>query len=146
MRFTTNLHQAEGMNATGIIVPPKIVESLGAGKRPPVNVSINGKYTYRGRVAVMGGDFMIGVAAEHREKAGIKSGDTIDVELTLDEAPRDVVIPPELAKALAREKGARVAFDKLSYTLRKEAVRQVESAKAEETRVRRIGKILDGLK
>ena len=133
------------MNATGIVVPAKIVEALGAGKTPPVNVTINGKYTYRGRIAVMGGDYMVGVAKEHRDKAGIKGGDQIEVEITLDDAPREVVIPPELLKALAKKKGAQAAFDKLSYTLRKEAARQVETAKTEETRARRITKIVEGL-
>jgi hypothetical protein len=145
MKFKTKLHQAEGMNATGIVVPAKIVDALGAGKKPPVNVTINGKYSYRGRIAVMGGDYMIGIAKEHRDKAGIKGGDSVEVDLALDEAPREAVIPPELAKALARKKGAKAAFDKLSYTLRKEAARQVETAKAEETRARRIAKIVDGL-
>jgi len=103
-KFKTKLHQQEGMNATGIVVPAKTVEALGAGKTPPVNVTINGKYTYRGRIASMGGEFMIGVAKEHREKAGIKGGDSIEVEITLDDAPREVAIPPELAKALARRR------------------------------------------
>lgn len=144
-KFKTKLQQMEGMNATGIVVPAKIVEALGAGKKPPVNVMINGKYTYRGRIASMGGEYMIGVAKEHRDKAAIKGGDAIEVEITLDEAPREVAIPPELAKALAKKTGAKAAFDKLSYTLRKEAARQVETAKAEETRARRIAKIVEGL-
>lgn len=144
-KFKTKLHQMEGMNATGIVVPAKIVEALGAGKKPPVNVTIDGEYTFRGRIAVMGGDYLIGVAAAHREKVGIKGGDAIEVEIALDEAPREVAIPPALAKALAKKKGAKAAFDVLSYTARKEAARQVESAKSEETRARRIAKIVEGL-
>ena len=146
MKFKTKLHQVADMNATGIIVPAKIVEALEAGKKPPVNVTINGKYTYRGRIASMGGDYMIGVAKEHRDKAGIKGGDSIEVEVMLDDAPREVIIPPELAKALANKKGAQAAFAALSYTLRKEAARSVTEAKAEETRERRIAKIIDSLK
>ncbi|MFZ1990172.1 MAG: YdeI/OmpD-associated family protein [Alphaproteobacteria bacterium] len=144
-KFKTKLHQVADMNATGIVVPEKIVEALGAGKKPAVSVTIDGKYTYRGRVAVMGGDYMVGVAKEHRDKAGIKGDDAIEVEITLDEAPREVIIPPELTKALVKKKGAKAAFDKLSYTLRKEAVRQVETAKAEGTRARRIAKIINSL-
>ena len=144
-KFKTKLHQASDMNATGIVVPSKIVETLGAGKRPPVNVTINGKYTYRGRIASMGGEFMIGVAKEHRDKAGIKGGESIDIEVTLDEAPREVVVPPDLAKALAKHKGAKAAYDKLSYTHRKEYVRWAEEAKAGETRSRRIAKMIERL-
>ena len=50
-KFKTKLHQTEGLNATGVVVSAKIVEALGAGKKPPVNVTINGKYSYRGRVS-----------------------------------------------------------------------------------------------
>ncbi|WP_245542539.1 DUF1905 domain-containing protein [Segetibacter koreensis] len=49
-------------NNTGICVPNEVVEGLGAGKKPPVNVTIN-DYSYRNTIAVMGGIFMIGVSA-----------------------------------------------------------------------------------
>jgi uncharacterized protein YdeI (YjbR/CyaY-like superfamily) len=59
----------------------------------------------------------------------------------LDTEPRTVEVPDVLATALA-ENNIRPAFDALSYTMRKEFVRQVTSAKAEETRQRRIAKIV----
>ena len=92
------------MNATGIVVPARIVDALNAGKKP-VTVTINVAYSYRGRIASLGGDYTIGVAKEHRDKAGIKACDLIDLETALDEAPRKVVIPPDLAKALAKKEG-----------------------------------------
>src|SRR4029079_11930768 len=64
MKFRTTILQG-GKTATGIEVPPEIVEGLGSGKRPAVRVTINGS-TYRSTVAVMGGAFMIGVSAEVR--------------------------------------------------------------------------------
>ena len=45
MRFKATLELA-GKTATGFTVPDDVVERLGAGKRPPVKVTING-YTYR---------------------------------------------------------------------------------------------------
>ena len=141
MKFKTTLVQAEGMNATGIIVPPEIVEKLGGGKRAPVRVTING-YTYRSTVFVMGGKFLVGVAAEHRVKAKVKGGDKIEVTLELDDAPRTVELPADLAAALKKAK-ARAAFDALSFTHRKEHVRAIEEAKAPETRARRIAKAVE---
>jgi hypothetical protein len=138
LKFRTTLLQA-GKTATGFTVPAEVVEGLGQGKRPPVRVTING-YTYRNTVAVMGGAFMIGVAAEHREKAKVAGGDVIDVVLELDTAPREVTVPADLAKALKAHAGARKAFDGMSYTNRKELVRAIEDAKTEETRQRRIAK------
>jgi hypothetical protein len=116
-KFKTTLLQAKGMNATGIVIPPPIVEGLGGGKKPPVKVTING-YTYRNTVAVMGGKFMVGVAVEHREKAGLKGGDKVEVTLELDTAPRKVGGPKDLAAAL-KKANAREAFDKLAYSYRK---------------------------
>jgi hypothetical protein len=137
-KFKTTLLQAEGMNAVGMVIPPEIVEGLGAGKKPPVKVTIKG-YAYRSTVAVMGGKYMVGVAAEHREKAGVKGGDKVEVMLELDTAPREVEVPKDLAAAL-KKAGARAAFDKLAFTHRKEHVRAIEEAKAPETRARRIEK------
>jgi hypothetical protein len=64
MRFRTTILQS-GPTSTGIRVPDEVVESLGAGKRPAVRVTLNG-YTYRSTVAVMGGAYMVGLSAENR--------------------------------------------------------------------------------
>src|SRR5687768_4089542 len=142
--FKTTLQQAEGMNATGFSVPPEVVTALGSGKRPKVVVTVNG-YTYRYTVAPYGDVFMIGVNQEHRAAAGLKAGDELEVTLELDTEPRTVDVPDDLAAALAEKPGARAAFDKLSYSTRKEHVRQVESAKAAETRTRRVAGIVEKL-
>jgi hypothetical protein len=141
--FSTTLHQAEGMNATGIQVPEETVTALGKGKRPPVKVTVNG-YTYRSTVAPMGDVFMISFAAEHRAASGIQAGDAIEVTLELDEAPRTVEVPADLATALEAA-GLRAAFDASAPSKRKEFVRQVEEAKTDETRQRRIAKVVAGL-
>src|SRR5262245_64614708 len=99
MKFRTTL-QLEGRTATGFSVPPDVVAALGRGKRPPVTVTING-YRYRSTVAAYGDVFMLPLAAEHREAAGVAAGDEIEVELALDEAPREVAKPPDLDAAPA---------------------------------------------
>lgn len=132
-----------GKTATGIEIPPEVVSALGT-KRPPVRVTING-YTYRNTIAVMGGKYMVGVSAEHRAGAGVAGGDTIDVDIELDDQPRVVEVPADLAKALAKNKAARAAFDKLSYSLKRAHVQSVEGAKTDETRGRRIAKVIDTL-
>lgn len=142
--FTTTLLQA-GKTATGFVVPAEVVERFGQGKKPPVRVTING-YSYRSTVAVMGGTFMIGVAAEHRVKAKVAGGEAISVLLELDSAPREVAVPDDLAKALKPHAGARSFFDALSFTYRKEIVRSLEEAKTAETRLRRLEKAVALLK
>jgi hypothetical protein len=126
-------------------VPPEIVDALGAGKRPKVNVTIRG-YTYRSSVAVMGGSYMIGVSAENRAGAGIKGGDEVDVDLELDTAPREVSVPADFAAALAAEPDAARTFDGLSYSNKSWHAYQIEDAKSEETRQRRIARSIAALR
>ena len=137
-KFKVTLRKAEGMDAMGIEVPPAVVEGFGQGKRPRVSVALNG-YTYRSTVAVMGGKFMLPLAKVHREASGVKDGEKIEITLELDDKPREVDVPKDLAAAL-KKAGLRAAFDKLAFTHRKEHVRAIEEAKAPETRARRIEK------
>jgi hypothetical protein len=142
--FTTTVLKDDQVNATGLPVPAEAVAALGGNKKPPVVVRLPG-YSYRSTIAAYGEVFMLPLAAEHRLAAGLQAGDQVEVTLELDTQPRTVLVPDDLAQALAGQPGAREAFDRLSYTQRKEAVRQVESAKAAETRQRRIAKIVAGL-
>ncbi len=144
MKFATIL-QKTGGNTTGFEVPADVVEGLGAGKRPPVVVTLNGAYTYRNTIAPMGGSFWIGVSAEHRAKSGLQGGEAVDIELTIDTAPRQVIVPDDLAAALNRDKAARAAFEKLSYSHQRQHVLANEAAKARETRARRVAKTIDML-
>jgi hypothetical protein len=137
-KFTVTLRKPAAMDAMGIVVPEKVVAGFGQGKRPKVTVTLKG-YTYRSTVAVMGGQFMLPLAKVHREAAGVKDGEKVEVTLELDTAPREVEVPKDLAAAL-KKAGARAAFDKLAFSHRKEHVRAIEEAKAPETRARRIEK------
>src|SRR3954453_18515040 len=109
MKFRTTVLLG-GTTATGLPVPPEVVEALGAGKRPPVRVTI-GAHTYRSTVAVMGGRNLLGVSAENRAAAGVSAGDELDVHLELDTEPREVAVPPALAAALAGDAAARTFFE-----------------------------------
>lgn len=136
--FKATILKAEGMNATGLRVPSAVVDKLGAGKRPKVTVTLKG-YTYRSTVAVYGGEFFLPLAAVHRNAAGVDAGQSVQVTVELDTAPREVEVPKDFAAAL-KKAGVRAAFDALSFTHRKEHVRAIEEARASETRARRIEK------
>lgn len=144
MRFRTTILQG-GKTATGIRVPDEVVEGLAAGKRPAVNVTING-FTYRNTIAVMGGAYMVGVSAENRAGAGVKGGDEVDVDIELDNAPREVTLPADFAAALDAEPEARRTFDRLSNSNKGWHVSSIEGAKTQETRERRIAKSVDALR
>lgn len=144
MRFRATIEQS-GKTATGIRVPDEVVEELGAGKRPAVKVTIKG-FTYRSTVASMGGVFMVGVSAENRAGAGVAGGDEVDVDIELDTAPREVTVPPDLAKALKQDAKAQETFESLSYSNKRWHVLSIEGAKTEETRQRRLAKSVGALR
>ena len=144
MRFRTKMLTA-GKTALGFEIPPEVIEGLGAGKRPPVLVTING-YTYRNTVAVYGGVYMIGVSAENRAQAKVKGGDKADVDLELDTAPREVDVPPELQAALDADPAAKATLDRLSYSNKSFHALQVTGTTNPETRARRIEKSIATLR
>ena len=144
MRFRTTILQSD-KTATGIQVPEEIVTALGSGKRAKVLVTING-HTYRNSVAPMGGVYMVGVSADVRQAAGVAGGDTVDVDIELDTAPRVVSVPDDLVAALDATPEARRTFESLSYSNKSWHVLQVEGAKTDETRQRRIAKSVEALR
>ena len=130
-------------NNTAIQLSPEIIEKLGSGRRPLVRMTIK-NYTYRSAVAVMDGMFLVSLSAENRQAAGVKGGEDVDVTIALDTEPRTVEAPPDLKAALVKAK-ALDAFNATAPSMQKEYVRQVEEAKAQETRERRIAKIVEKL-
>jgi hypothetical protein len=134
---TTILGEASG--PTGIEVPAAALAALGASRKPPVQVSLNG-YTYRSTVATVDGRYMIGVSSQHRAASGLAAGDEVDVELVLDTAPRTVELPADFAAALDAEPAARATFDRISTSNKGYHVSLIEGAKTAETRQRRIEK------
>jgi hypothetical protein len=142
MKFRATV-ELGGKTATGIEVPPDVVASLGSSQRPAVRVTI-GTHSYRTTVAKMGGRHLVPLSAENRSAAGVAAGDEVDVDIALDDAPREVAVPADLDAAMDAD--ARTAYVALSYTHRKEWVRWVEEAKKPETRASRIEKTVAGLR
>ena len=144
MRFTAELESGGG-NTAGFRVPEPVVAALAGGKRPKVTVTLNG-YSYRTSVAPMGGEYWVGVAIAHREPAGVEPGNVYEVELTLDTAPRVVELPPGLAEAFAAEPALAVAWGALSYSNQRRLAEPIGAAKGEETRARRVAKVIAELR
>jgi hypothetical protein len=144
IRFTTTL-LARGP-AAAVVLDDAQVAAVGEGaRRFPVAAAVNG-YTWRTSVARMGGEFILGLNRAVRLEAGVQAGDTVEVEIELDTAPREVVVPDALAGALAHDVAARAAFEALSYSHRKEYARWIDEAKRDETRERRLAKTLARLR
>jgi hypothetical protein len=142
--FRTVLLATGGKNV-GIVVPDEVVTAFGRGKRVPVVVTIDGGYSYRNTISSMGGEFLISFNAETRKATGKGADDEVEVRLEIDDAPRTVEVPAALAEVLASNPAAQEAWGKLSVSKQKAHVLSVEGAKTEETRARRVQKVLDAL-
>jgi len=129
-----------------VVLDDEQVAAVGEGaKRFPVVATVNG-YNWRTTVSRMRGEFLLGLNRAVRQEAGVEAGDTVEVELELDTAPREVEVPEALASALGEDAEARAAFDRMAYTHRKEYARWVEEAKRDETRQRRVAQALQMLR
>lgn len=145
----TELHLSttlEGHGPAGaIVLTDEQVAELGAGKTFPVVVDF-GDRSIRLRLARMGGMNMIGFSKAARAEAGVEIDDHIDVTIRVDTAERVIEIPPALAEALDADPAVRAAFENLAPSKRKEMARQIAEAKQDETRRRRLEKVLTALR
>jgi len=135
--------EAEG-SGLFVVVPDAVIAALGGGRRPPIVVEVNG-YRYRSTPAVYGGRTLLGFRREVQAAAGLSAGQRVDLLFELDEEPRDVTVPADLEAALRAAAGAEAAFAALSFTRRREHVESVEAARSDETRRRRVERVVTSL-
>jgi hypothetical protein len=138
MRFESAV-VLNGKTATGIPVPPEVVEALGGGKRIKVVATI-GDPSYRNSVVSWGEGFMLSFGAEHRAATGLEAGDPVTLDLVRDEAERTVELDDGFAAALTTNVAAQEFFDELSYSQKRWFTLGLAEAKTPETRARRIEK------
>jgi hypothetical protein len=132
--------------AAAIVLGDEQAAAIGEGaKRFPVRATVNG-YSWRTTVTPMGGETLLGLNRAVRESAGVQAGDTVEVAIELDTAPREVDVPGALARALAGDPSAKATFEALAFTHRKEYARWVADAKRPETRKRRVTQALEMLR
>jgi bifunctional DNA-binding transcriptional regulator/antitoxin component of YhaV-PrlF toxin-antitoxin module len=130
-------------NHASIEIPDDNLVEIGGSRRAPLRITING-YTYQSTATGVDGKCMVVFPMRDREASGAKAGDIITVTLELDDGYRHVDIPEALSRALDAN-GLTDTFSRLVYSKRKEFARQVSEAKAEDTRKRRIDKIIHQL-
>ncbi len=139
LRFEGHLESDQG--ACFIRVPPEVLTALGQRKRAPVKVTINAT-SFRTTIAVYGGKSYVGVRREIREAAGVTAGDQLTVGLEFDAELRTVDLPEALRVTLEGDSKAAAAFEKLSYTRKKEFVEWLMGAKQPEMQRRRLAQVM----
>ena len=136
-RFQVEL-QRVGATGTSLEIPLDVRAVFGRA-RPPVKVTIRG-HTWRSTVAVYDGRYYLVVNRAAKAATGVDLGDVVDVTLALDDEPREVTVPHDLAAALEGDSAAQATFERLSFSHRKEYADWIGEAKRAETRSRRIEK------
>lgn len=131
-------------NHASLLIPEWVLEKLQTNKRAPLRVTING-HTYQSTAVGVAGECRVVFPSAERLAAKANAGETVQVTLELDSGYRSVDMHPELEEALISADLADV-FANLSYSRLKEYARQVNEAKAEDTRKRRIEKIIAGVR
>jgi bifunctional DNA-binding transcriptional regulator/antitoxin component of YhaV-PrlF toxin-antitoxin module len=131
-------------NHASLLIPQWVLDKLQTNKRAPLKVTING-HTYQSTAVGVDGECRVVFPSAERLAANAKAGDSVEVTLELDSGYRSVDMHPQLEAALSKSDLAEV-FSRLSYSKRKEFARQVNEAKAEDTRQRRIEKVLEAVK
>lgn len=141
MAISFRLTLDSGDGPIGITVPEEVMAQLGPAKRYPVVVTLGG-HTYRNSVSWYKGAYRIAFSAENQKAAGVAKGDTVEVTLELDDAPRVLELPAELTTALAAA-GVLERFTALSYSKQRALVEPWVAAKTDATRDKNFQKMLD---
>jgi hypothetical protein len=141
LKFTTKILGREAGVVAAIDPPVDAVEFFGTRARVPIRGTIN-EYPFRSSLMPCGGKRMMPVNKKLCQGAGVEPGDVVDVVMERDEEERTVEAPAALKKEMAKNKIARANWEKLSFTHKKEMAQSIVGAKQEETRVRRLAKIM----
>jgi hypothetical protein len=145
LRFKVKIEGKEA-GVVGAITPPvDVVEVFGTRARVPVRGTING-FPFRSSLMPYSGRHMMPVNKTLCQGAGAKAGDMVEVVMERDKEERTVQPPPQLKKELAKSKTALANWEKASFTNKKEMALAIQGAKQEETRGRRLAKIIQILK
>lgn len=140
--FTAKIEKHGEIDAAYVVFPFDVPTEFGVRGQVKVVAEFDGAL-YRGSLAPMGGArHALGLTKAIRKSISKQAGDDVSVVVYKDEEPRMVEIPVDLASAFAGNTIAAERFASLPYTIRKEYCQSVKEAKRDETRARRIEKIL----
>ncbi|HAO06459.1 MAG TPA: hypothetical protein DCQ50_05585 [Chryseobacterium sp.] len=151
VQFKAVIKQNGEMNAAFVEFPFSTEEIFGKKGQVKIKAVFDDKVEYRGSLAKMKSEcHILDLTQEIRKQLGKSFGDEVSVSLTEDKEERIVEIAEDIVLLFNENPDAKVLFDKMSYTHRKEYIRWIEEAKKPETRENRklkmIQMILDGKK
>jgi hypothetical protein len=143
-KFNAKIQQGDGGGAY-VLFPFDTEKEFATKGKVPVKSTFDG-VPYTGSLIKYGNpQHMLGMLKAIREQIGKTLGDSVEVVVWKDEDARTVAMPAQFEKML-RKQGLLAAFEKLSFTHRKEYCRLLTEAKREETRSKRLEKAIEMMK
>lgn len=125
-------------------VPASFMDAVGTKGRVNVLATIDGAEFRVTLLPSSNGHYLVYNQAM-REHCGKVIGGTVHVSLEVDDQPRNVELPDDLATALTTSGAAMERFTSLPYYVRREEVNKISAAKTLPTRDKRIKALIDKL-
>ncbi|MBX3063289.1 MAG: DUF1905 domain-containing protein [Anaerolineae bacterium] len=149
-QFEVVLEKPQDVIVTYFTVPFNVEQVFGTRGQVKVKGTIDGT-PYRTSIQPMGdGTHSMMVTKAILTVIGKAVGDTIRVTMEIDTDERVVITPEDFQLALEENERAKQIYDKFPYSHRKAYVDWIDSAKKEQTRIKRIKQavvmIVDGKK
>jgi len=128
-----------------VIVPSEVAADAQLAHGARVRGTVNG-VAYRSALMKHNGAFHLGVHKATVTTAGVAPGTQVKVTIQLDDEPLPTdVVPDDLSKALGQEPRAAASWQKLAPAVRRGYVKNVLDAKQQQTRARRVARIVETL-
>ncbi|WP_347219699.1 YdeI/OmpD-associated family protein [Chryseobacterium sp.] len=141
--FTAIIQRNGEMNAAFVEFPFSTEELFNKKGQVKVKATFDSKVEYRGSLVKMKSDrHILGLTQEIRKQLEKTFGDKVSISLIQDKEERIVEIADDITFILNENPDAKILFDKMSYTHKKEYIRWIEEAKKPETRENRKGKMI----
>jgi len=146
-KFSAEIYKI-GINS--VVDPPDSVlqtlfEAAGRSRGPiPVAGRLNGRDFIQTLVKYAGA-WRLYINGPMLKDSGLAVGATAEIEIEFDPRPRSVPIPARFSQALAGNAAAKLAFDKLTSSRRKEILRYLTSLKTEDALKRNIERLVRNL-
>ena len=145
MEFDATLVRLPGKMAWPVFyVPASFTNAVGTKGRINVLATVDGA-EFRGTLLPSSNGHYLVYNQAMREHCGKKIGATVHVSLEVDDQPRELELPRDVAAALTSNEDAMAKFTSLPFYLRREEINKINIAKTLPTREKRIKALIDKL-
>lgn len=143
-KFNAIIKKIEDKDGAYIEIPFDVEEVYGS-KRVKVKATFDG-IEYRGSIVKMGLPcYIIGITKAIRKMLAKEPGDIIEVTVEKDYEERIIELPEDFKERIESDNNIKEFWNSLSFSIKKKYVVWLTSAKKEDTRKKRLEKVIEML-